>query len=136
MNMYTDPKSGKVWFNWVFPRVIESREDKTKPDTDFTARNLNKETKGEVGQKPWPKRYREVLKADEVNELLLDYENNIIALSDTLDPEVNIELGNIILFDGKADWKDANPYLTPGSEEKEWKFVLRIFLREMKICIF
>lgn len=59
MNMYTDKKTGETWFNWAFPKVIEKREDRSGPDTAFSAKTLNKKTQGKTDQKKWPRRYRE-----------------------------------------------------------------------------
>jgi hypothetical protein len=65
LNKYTDPKTGQVWYNWVFPRPIEAREDKTKPDNNITANAIVAATHGEVQQEPFPKRYIVAIKAYE-----------------------------------------------------------------------
>ena len=57
LNKYIDEKKNKVWFNWVFPRVAELREDKKTPDNKETAESIVKESGGFVAKKPWPKRY-------------------------------------------------------------------------------
>lgn len=62
LNKYTDPKTGEIWYNWVFPRFIERREDKKKPDTVRTAERIHRETNGEVDEKPYPRRYAALLK--------------------------------------------------------------------------
>lgn len=133
MNMYTDPKTQKVWFNWWSPRVIELREDKDKPDTDATARTIHEETKGEAGEKPFPRRYKELLKVDRVNEWLMAYPNieltDVTLLADFSKEELE-DLRNMlpVTFGNTAtinDVFDANPYLTPGDEDKKWKFVVQ-----------
>jgi hypothetical protein len=133
MNMYTDPKTQKVWFNWWSPRVIELREDKDKPDTDATARTIHEETKGEAGEKPFPKRYKELLKVDKINEFLLDYPYNELVEATTLFDLTSDETKELhsripATFGNAAtvnDVFDANPYLTPGDEDKVWKFVVQ-----------
>lgn len=62
LNKYTDPKSGKVWYNMWAPRPIELRDDKKTPDISTTAERIVKATKGEVENKPFPTRYKKVLK--------------------------------------------------------------------------
>lgn len=62
LNKYTDPKTGEIWFNWVFPRFLEVREDKKLPDNLNTALRVNKDTHGEVDEKTYPKRYAALLK--------------------------------------------------------------------------
>jgi len=62
LNRYTDEKTGKIWFNWWAPRPIEPREDKKKPDTKDAADQLVIATHGEIGLKPFPKRYEEIFK--------------------------------------------------------------------------
>lgn len=62
LNRYTDPKTGKVWYNWVFPRPLEAREDKTVPDSTVLANRQVGMTKGEDEQKPFPSRYKRALK--------------------------------------------------------------------------
>lgn len=51
---YEDTKTGKTFFSWVFPRVIEAREDKTRPDSLDTARQLSKQLGAEVRKKRLP----------------------------------------------------------------------------------
>jgi len=136
MNQYTDPKTGKTWFNWWRPRVIELREDKTKPDTDFTARRIAEETKGEKGEKPFPTRYKKVLKVDELNLFLEDYPDielaEITRLFDLTEDEIlelrgSVPLGAGSLHACSQDEPvfDVNPYLTPGDEDKKWKFAVQ-----------
>jgi len=60
INKYTDEKTGKVWFNMWSPRVIEYREDKNMPDTTTLADELVAATRGEIGIKSFPKRYKMV----------------------------------------------------------------------------
>lgn len=141
LNEYTDPKTERVWFNWVFPRVIELREDKDKPDNDATARNLVEETNGEKGVKPYPKRYARLLKdiekAEKQNDFLEAYPDIELAeLAQVMD-FTSEELGEIIR-DNPAKWGnsarlngvfDADPFLTPGNEEKKWGFVVQNHFR-------
>jgi len=60
INKYTDPKTNEIWLNMWAARPIEKREDKTKPDSLEFALKLVKETGGEIAEKPFPKRYKEV----------------------------------------------------------------------------
>ena len=55
LNKYIDDE--KVWYNWVFPRVINLQGDKNKPDDIIQADLLNKESGGFIEDKPFPKRY-------------------------------------------------------------------------------
>ena len=137
LNMYTDPATQKVWFNWWAPRVIEKRDDKKKPDNDLTARRIHEQTKGESGEKPFPKRYKEVLKVDEINNFLEDHPNipleDVTTLFDMTSDEFT-ELYQISppTFGDAATVNnvfDANPYLTPADESKKWKFVLHNHFR-------
>lgn len=132
LNQYTDPKTDQVWFNWWAPRVIEKREDKKKPDNDLTALRIFEQTDGEFGEKPFPKRYKEVLKVDDINFFLEDYPD--VALEDVtaifdLSTDEFAELYRLAppTFQNTAsvnDVFDANPYLTPADEDKKWRFVL------------
>lgn len=134
LNMYKDKKTGRTWFNWWAPRVIEKREDKTKPDNDLTARRIHKSTEGEFDEKPYPKRYREALGMD-VNKWLEDFP----AVFEELDILCNLSEDEMIELGLESPLGpgcqravsqdepvfDANPFLTPGSEDKTWKFVMQ-----------
>ncbi len=141
LNEYTDPKTEKVWYNWVFPRVIEPREDKTKPDNNLTAKNLVEETNGEKGVKPYPKRYSKLLediaRVEKLNDFLEDYPDIELADMARAMDFTSEELGEI-MRDNPAKWGnsarlngifDADPFLTPGSEDKKWGFVVQNHFR-------
>ena len=61
LNKWLDVKTKRTWYSWVFPRVLELREDKNKPDEQFTAERIVKQTDGQVGEKPWPNNFKELL---------------------------------------------------------------------------
>lgn len=52
---YTDPKTKKIHFRWVFPRVIEAREDKKNPDSVQTAKDIVKQLGTNIREKHLPK---------------------------------------------------------------------------------
>jgi len=134
LNMYEDPTTKKVWFNWVFPRVIEKREDKEVPDNDITAKKAHEDTHGEFGQKPYPTRYKELLKVDTMNDWLQDMpDTDFWELLELSDAEL-LELNSMtpgVLFERATQNSvfDADPFLTPADEDKNWKFVLQNHFR-------
>ena len=135
LNMYEDPNTKKVWFNWVFPRVIEAREDKNTPDHDGTARRAHEETHGEFGAKPYPKRYKDILKIDAINDMLMDFpESDALDFIGLTEDEL-LEL-TCVHIAGPRHYRaidnsvfDADPYLTPGDEERDWRFILQLHFR-------
>jgi hypothetical protein len=66
LNKYRDPKTGELWYNWVFPRFIEHREDKSHPDSVVLADSINSATNGEVGDKSYPPRFAALLEKGEI----------------------------------------------------------------------
>jgi hypothetical protein len=138
LNMYEDPTTKKAWYNWVFPRVIEPREDKNTPDNDLTARAIHEETNGEFGQKPYPTRYKELLKIDRMNDWLIGYPDGGLGDITTLFDFTEDELGELMTFHpvglgyDRAHHNnvfDADPFLTPADESKDWKFILQLHFR-------
>lgn len=51
---YTDPKTKEIHFRWVFPRVIEAREDKKTPDSVQTAKDIVKQLDTPIREKRLP----------------------------------------------------------------------------------
>jgi hypothetical protein len=64
LSRYTDPDSGKIWFNWWSPHVISLRPDKKAPDTVSTANKLAEASNGTIKEKKWPRRYANLDNAD------------------------------------------------------------------------
>lgn len=71
LNRYTDPKTGRIWFNWWAPRAIEYREDKKEPDNTEFAEGLVQETHGEIEEKPFPTRYKFLKEEEELADPFL-----------------------------------------------------------------
>jgi hypothetical protein len=69
LNKYRDPSSGTLWYNWVFPRFLEYREDKTVPDTVSLADEINQTTKGEIDEKPYPTEFKELLHIERMEKI-------------------------------------------------------------------
>ena len=71
INEWTDPKTGMLWFAAVFPRVVEIT-DEDKPETVEQARAQRKSTSGQVGERPFPKDFTDLLEAVQENEETLE----------------------------------------------------------------
>ncbi len=84
LNKYTD--DDKLWYNWVFPRVIGLQETKTKPDDTIEADLLNKESGGLIEEKPFPERFKQFLSQESLIKNIKTYDpksvNNRILLDD------------------------------------------------------
>jgi hypothetical protein len=52
---YIDPKTKEIHFRWVFPRVIEAREDKKTPDSVQTAKDIVEQLDTPIREKRLPK---------------------------------------------------------------------------------
>lgn len=62
LNRYTDPRDGRVWYNWVFPRPVEYAPEDGKPADDARhADELVKATGGLLRDEAWPARFRVAL---------------------------------------------------------------------------
>ena len=136
LNMYEDQNTKKVWFNWVFPRVIEARDDKDTPDNDETARRVHEDTHGEFASKPFPKRYKDILKLDSISDFLIDYPNIGIIEATTVFDLSDDEAIELVHVHGEGSHKaiynnvfDSDPFQTPADENKKWEFVLQNHFR-------
>ena len=58
LNRYTD--GDRVWYNWVFPRVIGIQESLSEPDTISHADFFNAESSGSNEERRFPSRYVEL----------------------------------------------------------------------------
>jgi len=71
LNKYIDNE--RVWYNWVFPRVIGLQETKTRPDNIAKADALNKESGGFIEKKTFPLRYKHLLSEETLIKNVKDY---------------------------------------------------------------
>ena len=62
LNRYAD--GDRVWYNWVFPRVLGLQENLSDPDSLDDADFLNAESKGLNESRSFPVRYSDVVKSD------------------------------------------------------------------------
>jgi len=69
LNRYTDPETGEIWFNWWAPRVIEKREDLSETSTVDFANDIVEKSGGEVAEKKFPARYRNIKKNQKIENL-------------------------------------------------------------------
>jgi hypothetical protein len=113
LNKYTDPKTGQEWFNWWAPRPIEYREDKSEPDDVSTANRIVFDTKGEVGEKRFPSRYKGLL------EVAGELEQNG-QLFERLDVKM---LGKAVLLECGGEKLLLDIPLNFASIEPDWVFV-------------
>jgi hypothetical protein len=62
LNRYSDPRDGRTWYNWVFPRPVEYAPEDGKPADDVRhADELVQATGGLVRSEAWPSRFRVAL---------------------------------------------------------------------------
>ncbi len=72
LNKYIDKE--KVWYNWVFPRVVGVQETKTRPDDIAKADTLNKESGGFIEKKSFPLRFKHLLSEETLIENIKNYD--------------------------------------------------------------
>jgi len=62
LSKYIDPKTKEVWYNFWAPRVVERA---SKADSSVTAERLVEKTGGQVAEKAFPSRYKNLLEEEE-----------------------------------------------------------------------
>lgn len=66
LNKYTDPTTGKVWYNMWAPRPLEKSQS---VDSQKAAEGLVKKSRGDVAQKRFPTRYESLLQREDYEGL-------------------------------------------------------------------
>ena len=103
LNKYIDNE--KVWYNWVFPRVIGLQEAKSKPDDITEADQLNKESGGFIQEKPYPERYKQFLSEEQLIKEVEDYAPKIKNSRHLLDDHRTAhEWASVILSGGRLKY--------------------------------
>ena len=131
ISRYRDPQSGKTWYNWWAPRPLEHREDLKRPDSTDLANKLVRETKGELGDKPLPKHFKQLnlqenpylLYPDEkdVHRFVIQHHHRGASVHKDLRLELNDELiGWTIADQVKAKVPDVDTLQEAKDVGKHW----------------
>jgi len=79
LSKYIDPKTKEAWYNFWSPRVVDKA---SSADSSKTAEALVKKTGGQIAEKPFPTRYKNLLEEEEE-----DYINRFLSNAALWDSE-------------------------------------------------
>jgi site-specific DNA-adenine methylase len=107
ISRYTDPRTGKKWYNWFRPTIVDIRKEKKAPDSTEIAEKLVRATNGEVGEKPMPRIAKESLGILEFNDLT---HGEVLQFTRELDNELSLGIEDLVEVANEPpmpkEWRD------------------------------